>query len=279
MVHLVQYVAPWRRNMAARHPHILRTTCTATALLVLLAVWILLLSGCATKPIHQPHTIAKKHDHDCVYSRKHISSTGTIIPSAYECASAPRHYAGTRCAWISPYYRSDGTYIPAHTRCSAIPKYVAKPQKARQINNIQSRPISTAKYQKPTPQETPRINDATPKDVQVHQITFPSQITQTDSQFATYNTQTTPSHFSTPYIKAAHTGSHEISGGCHWVRSYYRRDGTHVSGHKRCRYHSYTSIYPSIPFDSGYGKVYVRGYYRKNGTYVRPHTRSRARFR
>lgn len=37
MVNLVQYVAPWRRNMAARHPHILRTTCTATALSVLLA--------------------------------------------------------------------------------------------------------------------------------------------------------------------------------------------------------------------------------------------------
>ena len=37
MVNLVQYVAPWRRNMAAKHPHILRTTCTATALSVMLA--------------------------------------------------------------------------------------------------------------------------------------------------------------------------------------------------------------------------------------------------
>ena len=37
MVNLVQYVAPWRRNMADKHPHILRTTCTATALSVLLA--------------------------------------------------------------------------------------------------------------------------------------------------------------------------------------------------------------------------------------------------
>ena len=37
MVNLVQYVAPWRRNMAAKHPHILRTTCTATALSVVLA--------------------------------------------------------------------------------------------------------------------------------------------------------------------------------------------------------------------------------------------------
>ena len=37
MVHLVQYVAPWRRKMAAKHPHILRTTCTATALSMMLA--------------------------------------------------------------------------------------------------------------------------------------------------------------------------------------------------------------------------------------------------
>ena len=37
MVNLVQYVAPWIRNMAAKHPHILRTTCTATALSVMLA--------------------------------------------------------------------------------------------------------------------------------------------------------------------------------------------------------------------------------------------------
>lgn len=37
MANLVQYVAPWRRNMAAKHPHFLRTTCTATALSVMLA--------------------------------------------------------------------------------------------------------------------------------------------------------------------------------------------------------------------------------------------------
>lgn len=265
--------------MAARNTPNVQTTCTAP-LLVLLAAFTLVLSGCATKPTYNsPQTTVKEHAPDCAYSKKHITSTGTIIPSAYECASAPIHYTGTRCTWVSPYYRSDGTYIPAHTRCGAIPQYVATPHTAKHKNNIKSESIRTAKYQKPTPNETLRIDDTTQKDVQVRQITLPSQITQTESHFITYSTQTTPSQFSTPYIKAAHTGSYEISGGCHWVRSYHRRDGTHVSGHQRCRRHSYTNIYPSIPFDSGYGQVYVRGYYRKNGTYVRPHTRSRARFR
>ena len=37
MVNLVQYVAFWRHNMASKHPHILRTACTATALSVMLA--------------------------------------------------------------------------------------------------------------------------------------------------------------------------------------------------------------------------------------------------
>lgn len=265
--------------MAARNTPNVQTSCTAP-LLVLLAAFTLVLSGCATKPTYNsPQATVKEHAPDCAYSKKHITSTGTIIPSAYECASAPIHYSGTRCTWVSPYYRSDGTYIPAHTRCSTLPKYVATPQTANHKNDIKTKSIRTTRYQKPIQDQTLHIDDTTPKDVQVHRVTFPSQITQAKSHFITHSSQATPSQFSAPYIKAAHTGSYGISGGCHWVRPYYRRDGTHVSGHQRCRRHSYTNIYPSIPFGSGYGQVYVRGYYRKDGTYVRPHTRSRARFR
>ena len=68
------------------------------------------------------------------------------------------------------------------------------------------------------------------------------------------------------------------SGGCSWVSSYYRQDGTYVSGHTRCTDRptiAAPSYYPSATGSTG-GPVNVRGYYRKDGTYVRPHTRSRS---
>ncbi len=63
------------------------------------------------------------------------------------------------------------------------------------------------------------------------------------------------------------------SNSCTWVNSYYRKDGTYVSGHSRCskvpRYSSYSST------KTGSSCHYVSGYYRKNGTYVRGYTSCR----
>ncbi len=78
--------------------------------------------------------------------------------------------------------------------------------------------------------------------------------------------------------------------GDHYVRGYYRRDGTYVQGHRRTnRDDSFWNNYSSLgnvnpytgrvgtatPSYSGYsgGTTYVNGYYRKDGTYVRGHTR------
>lgn len=75
---------------------------------------------------------------------------------------------------------------------------------------------------------------------------------------------------------------------CSWIKTYIRKDGAVVAGHKRCKYNippissystpSSSSSSSNAPCVTGScGSVHVRGYYRKNGTYVRPHTRSRPR--
>ena len=52
------------------------------------------------------------------------------------------------------------------------------------------------------------------------------------------------------------------SGQC-WVDSYYRTDGTYVSGY----YRECPTSTPTISSGSS-GRCWVNGYYRKNGTYV-----------
>lgn len=73
------------------------------------------------------------------------------------------------------------------------------------------------------------------------------------------------------------------TNSCSWVPSYTRRDGTVVSGYKRCAYnirptsHTISGNHRSSCVTSYCGPIQVRGYYRKDGTYVRPHTRRRSK--
>lgn len=58
------------------------------------------------------------------------------------------------------------------------------------------------------------------------------------------------------------------SGQC-WVDSYYRTDGTYVSGY----YRQCPTSTPTVSYGSS-GRCWVNGYYRKNGTYVSGYYRS-----
>ena len=98
----------------------------------------------------------------------------------------------------------------------------------------------------------------------------------------TNNDESVPASFICPTGGAR---ANYAANSCAWVDGYYRKDGTYVPGHTRCRYNNPAPITytpgagsGTAPCVTGYcGSVNVRGYYRKDGVYVRPHTRSRGR--